>query len=280
MRSLRSVLVICCLVAAPVTASAQAPVELPALSPKAKSEQRVGVTDFAIEYSSPAVKKRKIWGALVPYGKVWRAGANQSTKLTASRDFKFGGVPVKAGTYSVFMVPSRTTWTVHLNSDLKAGQNNHDASKDVAKVTVKPVALAAPRERLLYVFNNTSDDRVSFELEWERLRVAVPITVDTKAHVAATIESIEKGAGLPHFLAANYLHESGDDTKALALVDKSLAIQPSWRGEWLRARIYRKQNKKAEALASAKKAQQMGTNDPIYEQFFKADIAKAVNEWK
>ena len=280
MRSLRSVVVLlCCSVALPAGALAQAPVELPALSPKAKVEQRVGVTDFALEYSSPAVKKRRIWGALVPYGKVWRAGANQSTKLTASRDFTFGGVPVKAGTYAVFMVPNRAAWTVHLSSDLTANQNNHDAKKDVAKATVRPAA-APMRERLTYLFDDTTDDRTSLEMEWERVRIAVPITVDTKAHVAAAVTRIENEAWRPHFMAANYLHEAGDHAKALALVDKSIAIQPTWRNEWLRAQIYRKQNKKAEALAGAKKAQQMGANDPIYEQFFKADIAKAVTEWK
>ena len=278
MRSL-PVLVLSCCVALPTIALAQ-PIELPALSSKAKVEQRVGVTDFSLEYSSPAVKKRKIWGDLVPYDKVWRAGANQATKLTVSRDFTFGGTAVKAGAYSVFMIPGKTTWTVHLNSDVTAGQNNHDAKKDVAKVTVKPVALPAVRERLLYLFNNATDDSVSFELEWERVRIAVPVKVDTNAHVAATVARIEAEAWRPHFQAANYLHEAGDHAKALALVEKSIAIQQTWRNEWLRAQIHRKQNKKAEALAGVQKAMTLGANDPIYEQFFKEDIVKAVADWK
>lgn len=262
----------------PSAASAQ-PVELPALSPKARAEQRVGVTDFAIEYSSPAVKKRKVWVDVVPPGKVWRAGANQSTKLTASKDFKFGSVAVKAGTYSVFMIPNRGQWTVHLNADLGAGQNNHDAKKDVAKVAVRPVAIPL-RERLLFLFNNTTDTRTSLELEWERVRIAVPITVDTKAHVDATIDRINADAWRPHFAAANYLHDAGDLARALALVEKSIAIQSTWRNEWLRAQIFKKQGKRAEAIAGAKRAQSLGANDPIYEQFFKADIAKAVTGWK
>src|SRR5688500_15921944 len=169
MRSL-SVALLCCLV--PSVAAAQF-VDLPQLSQRAKLEQRVGVTDFALEYSSPAVKKRKIWGDLVPYDKVWRAGANQATKLTASNDFTFGGAAVKAGSYAVFMVPGKAQWTVHLNTDLMANQQNHDAKKDVAKVSVKPVALPAVRERLLYLFDNHTDDSVVLQLEWERVRIAV-----------------------------------------------------------------------------------------------------------
>src|SRR4051812_31675087 len=88
-------------------AAAQAVIETPSPSPKARVEQRVGVTDVAIDYSSPGVKARKIWGELVPYDKVWRAGANAPTKLTVSRDFTFGGAAVKAGSYSVFMTPGK-----------------------------------------------------------------------------------------------------------------------------------------------------------------------------
>src|SRR5580765_2018549 len=110
---------------------AQAVIETPAPSPKARVEQRVGVTDVSIDYSSPGVKGRKIWGEVVPYDKVWRAGANAPTKLTVSRDFTFGGTAVKAGSYSVFVTPGKKTWTVALNTDLTATQDSHDDKNDV-----------------------------------------------------------------------------------------------------------------------------------------------------
>jgi hypothetical protein len=264
----------------PALASAQPALELPALSPKAKVEQRVGVTDLAIEYSSPGVKGRKIWGELVPYGKVWRAGANQATKLTASRDFKLGTTVVKAGTYSVFAIPTKTTWTVSLNSDLTAGQNNHDPKKDVAKLTITPTRLAEPRERLTFVFSNTADDRTALDLEWERVRVRIPLTIDTKGHVNAAIESATKEAWRPHFNAANYLNESGETDRALGLVAKSIAIDSTWRNEWLHARLLFKKGKKVEAKAAAARAQKLGAGDTTYEQFFKADIIKTVAGWK
>src|SRR5215831_14838146 len=107
-------------------AAAQSAIETPAPSPKARVEQRVGITDLSIDYSSPGVKGRKIWGEVVPYDKVWRAGANAPTKLTVSRDFAFGGTPVKAGSYSLFVTPGKKTWTVALNTDLTATQESHD----------------------------------------------------------------------------------------------------------------------------------------------------------
>jgi hypothetical protein len=95
----------------------------------------------------------------LPYDKLWRAGANQATKLTASKDFKFGGVAMKAGTYSLFITPGKSAWTVVLNTDTGASEQSHGAAKDVAKVTVSPAALPALRERLLWYFTDTTDDR-------------------------------------------------------------------------------------------------------------------------
>src|ERR1041384_916402 len=138
---------------------AQAVIETPAPSPKARIEQRVGVTDVSSDYSSPGVKGRKIWGEVVPYDKTWRAGANQPTKLTVSRDFSFGGTAVPAGAYSLFMVPGKAAWSVLLNKNLRVSQEDHDAKDDVPRIQVKPVALPALRERLRYTLDDTQDDR-------------------------------------------------------------------------------------------------------------------------
>src|SRR5512144_933686 len=118
MRNTTSAFIVLALIGQATIASAQSAPELPSLSPKARVEQRVGITDVSIDYSSPGVKGRKIWGEVVPYDKVWRAGANAPTKLTVSRDFAFGGTQVKAGSYSVFVTPGKKTWTVALNTDL------------------------------------------------------------------------------------------------------------------------------------------------------------------
>jgi hypothetical protein len=261
-------------------AVAQPAIETPAPSPKARIEQRVGITDVSIDYSSPGVKGRKIWGEVVPYDKVWRAGANAPTKLTVSRDFAFGGTQVKAGSYSVFVTPGKKTWTVALNTDLNATQDSHDDKNDVAHVAVTPAALPALRERLIYLFSDTQDDRTDLDLEWERVRIRVPITIDTKAAVTAGIEKALAAAWQPHATAASYYFNAGDLAKAIALVDKSIAIESNWRNEWLRARIQGKKGNKAEATASANRALALGKGDANFEQNVQPDILKALAGWK
>lgn len=261
-------------------AAAQTAIETPAPSPKARVEQRVGITDVSIDYSSPGVKGRKIWGEVVPYDKVWRAGANAPTKLTVSRDFAFGGTQVKAGSYSVFVTPGKKAWTVALNTDLNATQDSHDDKNDVARVAVTPAALPALRERLIYVFSDTQDDRTNVDLEWERVRIRVALTIDTKGAVAAGIEKALAAAWQPHAQAASYYFNSGDLAKALALVDRSIAIESNWRNEWLRAQIQGKKGNKAEAAASANRALAFGKGNANFEQNVQPDIVKALAGWK
>jgi hypothetical protein len=261
------------------SASAQA-LEVPPLSPHARVEQRVGLTELSIDYSSPGVKGRKIWGDLVPYDKAWRAGANGATKLTASRDFSFGGKPVKAGTYSLFVIPTKAQWTVLLNSDPAVGADDRDAKKDVASFTVAPAALAAPRERLIYLFNDTQDDRTSLDLEWERVRIRMPIGVDTKAQMTAAIEKVTGEIWRPHLIAAGYYFNSGDHDRALSFAEKSIALGAHWRNEWLRAQILGKKGKKAEATAAANRALTLGKGDEGFERNTKADVTKALAGWK
>jgi hypothetical protein len=274
-RSLLAAAVLVC-----TSALAQTPPTVPMPSPTARADQLVGVTNFSIEYSSPGVKGRKIWGELVKYDKPWRAGANAATKLTASHDFTFGGTTVKAGTYSVFVTPGKTAWTVMLNSEAGASEQNRDAAKDVAKLTVKPIALPAVRERLAYIFSDTTEDKVNLDLEWERVRIRVPIAVDTKKLATANIDKAVAEAWRPHYVAANFQFEHGEHDKALGNVDKSIAIQSTWRNEWLRAQILQKKGNKTEAIAAATRASNLGAGDPIFEQFCKANIAKAVAGWK
>ena len=274
------VLLLAGLVAAP--ALAQSAMETPAPSPKAKVEQRVGITDFSIEYSSPAVKGRTIWGELVPFDTLWRTGANMATKLTASRDFAIGGKPVPAGSYSLFTIPGKASWTVILNSkpDL-SGTTGYDEKNDVARFTVTPQAMAASRERMTFLFSDTVDGGTNLDLEWEKLRVRIPITVDTKAQVAASIDKTLGDAWRPHWQAARYLLENGGDLdKALSYIDTSIAIQPNWWNYWVKAGILGKQGKKAGAIAAAEQSQKLGPGNAIYDQFFKEDIAQAIADWK
>lgn len=270
-----SSLVLC---TAAFTATAATAQDLSQPSPKSRVEQRVGVTDFVVDYSSPGVKGRVIWGELVPWDKPWRSGANASTKLIASTEFGFGGKTVPAGTYAVYTIPGKTSWTVILASNHET--NQYDAKKEVARTTAKPETIPA-RERLTYIFSDSGDEGTRLDLEWEKVRISVPLKVDTKALVAKNIEKAVDEAWRPHFNSARWLLDNnGDLTKALAYADTSIAIKQHWWNNWVRAQILAKQGKGSDAAAAGEKAMALGKGDRVYEEFFKEQIAKSVADWK
>ena len=260
---------------------AQTAPDLPQPSPLARVEQRVGVTNFAVEYSSPGVKDRKIWGTLVPYDELWRTGANAATKLEASRDFNFAGTPVPAGTYALYTIPGKKSWTVILNSNWKTGgTNGYDQKNDVARVTVKPDS-ASKRERLAFLFSDTTDASTRLDLEWEKLRVSVPITVDTQTQVLGNIDKAVDEAWRPHFNSARWLLDNnGDLDRALGYIDTSISIKPTWWNHWVKGQILAKQGKPAEAVAMGEKAAELGRGDNVYEGFFKEQVSKTIEEWR
>ena len=254
--------------------------ELPAPSPAAKVTQRVGLTDITVEYSSPAVKGRKIWGDLVPWDKPWRTGANAATKITFSKDVTFGGQPVLAGTYAVITLPTQKGWTVVLDKDLAVGSAGkpYDTKDDAARAKATTAAIA-PRERMLFLFSNTTDGDTSLDLEWEKLRVSVPIQTDTATQVQANMKTALDNAWRPHANAARYLGETSKDyDRALAYLDASIAIQSHWYNNWLKADVLAKKANFPEALKFAQVAWDMGQKDPNF--FMKDAVAKALVDWK
>jgi len=255
-------------------------VEVPAPSAKAKVEQRVGITDFSVDYSSPAVRGRKIFGGLVPYDKVWRTGANASTKLTASRDFTFGDTKVPKGTYSVFSIPGASSWTIVLNKKTDASADEYDSKEDAARATATPQTIGA-RERMTFLFSDTTDAASRLDLEWDTLRVSVPIKVDTQAQVLAGIDSTLGEAWRPYYQAGRYLVESGGNVDtAIGYLDTSIGIKSTWWNNWWRAQALAKKGKTADAVAAGDKALDLGKGNETFEQFFKADVQKTVDGWK
>lgn len=262
------------------TTSASARLDLPALSPAAQVMQRVGVTDVTVTYSSPAVRGRQIWGKLVPYGQNWRTGANAATTVRFSRDVKVEGKPVKAGTYSLFTIPrANGAWTVVLNSNTKTwGNRGYKRSDDVARVRVTPVT-SAHRERMTFIFVDTTDDGTTLSLEWEKVRLPIKISVDTKAQTLAIVKKELGNAWRPFFMAARYFLGIGDMVRAEKKIKKSMALKVTWANQWVMAEILKKKGDKAGALDYAKKALASGGNDPVFTGFYRARIQKAVNEW-
>lgn len=145
-------------------------------SPPATASGKVGDATITISYSSPSVKGRKIWGELVPYGKVWRAGANEATLFETDKSIKIEGKELPAGTYSIYAIPGETEWQIIFNTETgqwgvkRGGDTSRDATKDKLVVIVKPVKSAAMNEKLLYSVSGKG-----FVLKWENLEVPVSI---------------------------------------------------------------------------------------------------------
>ncbi|HEY3352898.1 MAG TPA: DUF2911 domain-containing protein [Polyangia bacterium] len=253
-------------------------VDLPRPSPFAKVSQMVGLTEVIVDYSSPAVRGRKIWGGLVPYGKVWRTGANMATKVTFSKDVTIEGKAVPAGSYSLFTIPAQGAWTLILNKNPTASEQAYKQELDLLRVPAKTKAIG-PRERLTFLFADTTENATSLDLEWAGLRVAIPIKASTPAQVAANIKDLEDGAWRPFNAAARYLLESKKDyAHALKLVDQSLSLKQEWFNSWTKAQILAAMGQKAEACPYAQTANTLGQKAPFF--FYAADVKKALAAWK
>jgi len=245
-------------------APAQPQLVLPDPSPKASASQTVGLTELTVTYHRPAVNKRKIWGALVPYGDVWRAGANENTTLSVSSPFMFGGKAVPAGTYGLHMLPAEGDWAVILSSQAKAwGSFSYDAKEDVARVPVKPET-ADFVERLAYTFDEPAGDATALALRWEKLRVAVPITVDTKQVTLASIR--DQMRGLPRFgwqgwnQAAAWCARNDIMTdEALAWADRSITMQKTFANLRTKATLLEKKGDAKAAVALRAEAMPLAT---------------------
>jgi hypothetical protein len=234
---------------------AHADLELPRPSPFAKVWQTVGLTEISVDYSSPGVKGRKIWGGLVPYDQMWRAGANTATKVTFSKPVTFAGKPVPAGTYAFFLIPGKDTWTVILNKKVDQSGTGRDykQAEDLLRVSVKPKA-APFRERLAYLVTDFTDDKASLDLEWEKLRLSIPITVETGTQALANIKAAVDGTWRTYANAARYMLENKKDyDTGMTYVDQSLALKQDWYNLWIKAQLLSAKGAKKDALATGER---------------------------
>lgn len=261
-------------------APAKAELQLPKPSPQSTVSQRIGLTDISIEYSSPGVKGRSIWGDLVPYDKIWRTGANACTKISFSEDVVFSGANVKKGSYCLFTVPGKKAWSVILNKDTSLwGAGGYDEAKNAAEVSISP--LAAPfRERMTFLVEDFDSDSGQLTLSWEKLAVSIPIEVDTPKHAKRNINTLGSDASPADLSsAAQYLLENTEEIdKAMELAVKSAEKEKNWRNQWVKAKILKKQGKTEEAAASAKDALTLGDDSGAF-NFYKSQIEKAVSDW-
>ena len=244
-----------------MTFSVNAQIQTPAPSPFAKVEQKVGLTDVSLEYSRPNMRGRTIFGDLVPYGEVWRTGANARTKITFSDDVTVNGQTLKAGSYAIFTKPSKESWEVYFYTDYNGGgtPQDWDESKVAAKVTAEVYPMPMQIETFTMTFDDLTSSSATLGMLWSDVYVGVKFDVPTDKTVSASIDKVMKGPGAGDYYAAAvyYLQEGKDINQAKTWIDKAIAMAgdkaPFWQ---LRQQslIYAKAGDKKGAIAAAKKS--------------------------
>lgn len=239
-------------------------VELPAPSPLCTSTQRVGLTTVEVTYSRPSAKGRKVYGEVVPFGKLWRTGANASTKVSFSTDVKLEGQAVPAGKYALYTIPTESEWTIILNKDLTVPVNKYDEKQDQLRFKVKAAPLADAVESFRIEVQDIKDESASLVLDWEKTRVAVKLEVEVMSKVMPQIDAAmdpkhEQPAILYFQCAMFYINHDQDQAKALAWVEKGLAQKSDYR--WLllhaKAKLLAKKGDKAGATAAATESSEL-----------------------
>ena len=158
-----------------ISVSAYSQWTLPAASPRAAVEQQFSMSKITIDYGRPGVKGRKVFGDLVPYGKVWRAGANSSTKIEFRQSINFGGVVVPAGKYGLYILPNEKDWKIILNSDSQSWGTAYDASKDLYSVVVPVQKMAHRQEFFEIALQPLDDNAIDLVFKWDNVKAAVPM---------------------------------------------------------------------------------------------------------
>lgn len=268
------------LIMAAVTASAQnSDVKFPASSPECTLKQRVGLTDFEIVYSRPGIKGRAIYGGLVPYGEVWRTGANNATKITFNTPVKFEGSEVPAGTYALFTIPGESEWTIIINKGAQQwGAFQYDQKLDVVRVKAAPIRLGQHIETLAIEFNRIKDDSALLEIVWDDVVVPIHVNVDIGLPIDAatkTVPRIEEAIAAPggqkpwslYYQAAMFYYDHDlDIQKAKTWVDAAIPLHEAHYVVYLKAKILQRMGDKAGALEAAKHSKELAikANDKGY----------------
>jgi tetratricopeptide (TPR) repeat protein len=273
--------------------------KLPTLSQRAISTQRIGLTDITINYCRPLVGGREIWGKAVPYGQVWRAGANENTTISFTDDVSVEGKPLAAGTYGLHLLPTVDQWTVIFSRNSTSwGSFSYDEKEDALRVTVKPHP-AEFEEALAYTFEEVKPESAAATLRWEKVAVPFHISVDVNSIVLRSIQNQLRNTGgfswAGYDEAANWLLDTNANLdQAMKWEDRSIQIEERFENLLGKSQILEAQGKKQEAAAMKTQAFDKATGLQLHvygrglqfqkkqdEGFavFQINVKKHPNEW-
>jgi tetratricopeptide (TPR) repeat protein len=239
-----------------LTADAQQ-LKVPAPSPTQTIDQSFALSNIKIEYSRPSVKGRTVFGDLVPYGKIWRTGANASTKITFGEDVKVEGNALPAGTYALYTIPNKDSWEIMFYKDLSLGGNvtEYTSENEALRIKAKPSS-ASKTETFTINIANMKPSSADIEILWDQTRTAFNVTSEIDTKIMKNIESSLEKDSRPYFQAASYYYENDKDlNKALEWTNKAIEQNP--KGFWivhLKAKIQMKMKDHKAAVESAQKS--------------------------
>jgi len=253
-------------------------IRTPRPSPDATVSQIVGVTEVSIDYSSPGVKGRKIWGGLVPYDEVWRTGANEVTSITFSDAVKVNGNELIAGTYGIHTIPGELEWELIFSKDTEIdGGSNYDSEKDALRIKVKPEEHHFI-ERMTFMFTDVTDNSVNVNLIWDKLKVS--FKVETNTNEIFLSNARKELSWAPTFQAAQYCLTANINLKeALNWIEASCLISEVYWNTRVKAQIQSKLGMKDEAIATMEKAIDLGSKMESA-PFDYENMKKMLAEWK
>jgi tetratricopeptide (TPR) repeat protein len=285
--------------ALPVCHGQSAVLDLPLQSQKAVLTQRIGITDITVKYHRPLVNGRKIWGGIVPYGEVWRAGANENTTISFSDPVTVEGSALEKGTYGLHMIPGEGSWTVIFSKMSAAwGSFSYNQAEDALRVTVKSQP-AELHEALTYDFDDLKANSAVLTMCWEK--VAVPVKIDVNVNQIVDDSLHSQLRGLAQYTwegwddAANYLLTSKYNLdEALKYSDKSIETEDRFDNELTKSKVLEALGRKDDAAATQAKAlekasplqihifgrqlQQQGKQEQAF-AIFRTNAKKNPNEW-
>lgn len=256
----------------------QAQIEMPQPSPLATLNQKIGLMDATIMYSRPSARGRKVFGELVPYGKIWRTGANKASTIEFTDSVKIAGKSVKRGKYAIFTIPNADEWTILLNSDWnQSGTSKYDATKDVVTLKVKP-SIIPFSETFTIDFNHLTTNSADIEIFWETSKVSFGVETSVDEAVMRNIKNALNISAGSYFQAARYYFDTNRELPtALEWINKSISMEERYWVVRQKALIEAKMGDYKAALKTAKHAldlaKEAGSDD--YVRLIEASI----EEW-
>ncbi|MCC9135291.1 DUF2911 domain-containing protein [Pontibacter silvestris] len=269
-----------------VVLPAHAQVQLPQASPESLLKQTIGLTEITIRYHAPGVKGRTIFGSLVPYGQIWRAGANEATLITFSDDLFLNHERVPAGTYSFFLLPEdEKNWNIVLNKDTTLwGLEGYDELNDVAYLQVSPQPNEF-QETMQFSFSDIGTNTGYLNLTWENTKVSLHIETEVEKKAYQNIkQALSKAAPDDWYIwaqCAEYmLPRKQYHEEALQWINKSIEIKDNFFNNWIKAKLYALNDEYEVAASLTAKAIKLGNTDPEAYKSYSKEIETAYNNWK